>query len=90
MNSPSGMCLSDESVRVSRWALGGAVPDEDVVVVHLANDNTLTLMPQIDITTLKDYNITTIGPTVLNTSEARLALPLDQMPVPLSGHCPGG
>jgi hypothetical protein len=89
MNSPSGMCLSDESVRVSRWALGGVVPNEDVVVVHLANDGTLTLLPQLDITTLKDYNITTIGPTVLNTSEARLALPLDHMPVPLSGHCPG-
>jgi hypothetical protein len=89
MNSPSGMCLSDESVRVSRWALGGVVPNEDVVVVHLANDGTLTLMPQLDITTLKDYNITTIGPTVFKTSEARLALPLDQMPVPLSGHCPG-
>jgi hypothetical protein len=89
MNSPSGMCLSDDAVRVSRWALGGVVPNEDVVVVHLANDGTLTLFPQLDITSLKDYNITTIGPTVLKTSEARLALPLDKMPVPLSGHCPG-
>jgi hypothetical protein len=88
MNSPSGMCLSDDAVRVSRWALGGVVPNEDVVVVHLANDGTLTLLPQLDITTLKDYSITTIGPTVLKTSEARLMLPLDQMPFPLSGHCP--
>jgi hypothetical protein len=99
MNSPSGMCLAGDWVRASRWALGGLsigewgnrfVPDEDIAVVHYANDGTLTLMPQLDITTLKDYNITTIGPTILKTSTARLALPFDQMPIPLSGHCPGG
>jgi len=84
----SGMCLDEGSVRTSRWALGDVVPNENIVVVHYANDGTLTLMRDIDIRSLENYNIATAGPNILTTNEERLALPFDQMPVPLSGHCP--
>lgn len=84
----SGMCLDADGVRTSRWALGEIVPTADIVIVHYANDGTLTLLRDIDIRDLDDYNIATAGPNTLITNVERLALPYDQMPVPLSGHCP--
>jgi hypothetical protein len=84
----SGMCLNEDSVRASRWAMGEIVANEDIVVVYYANDGTLTLAREIDIRDLDDYNIATAGPNILTTNEERFVLPVDQMPVPLSGHCP--
>jgi hypothetical protein len=89
LDFPSGMCLEDDGIRPSRWTSVPFVPNEDVVILRYANDGSMTLLPQIDIADLGGYNIATANPTVLKTSEQRLALPFDQMPVPLSGHCPG-
>jgi len=88
LNFASGPCLQTDSVRTSRWSLADDVPNEDVVIVHYANDGTITLLSEIAVAELDGYNIATSGPAVLTTSAERLVIPFDQMPVPLSGHCP--
>ncbi len=89
LNFPSGLCLEENGVRSSRWAIVPWVPNEDIVIVKYANDGTMSLLPEITVADLGTYNIATAGPAVLKTDPERLLLPFDQMPVPLSGHCPG-
>ncbi|MCB9449900.1 MAG: hypothetical protein H6672_00580 [Anaerolineaceae bacterium] len=88
----SGLCLDADGIRSSRWASPQLVSNEDIVLLHYANDGTMTLLREIDMQDLAGYNIGTSEPgvlTTLRTNESRLALPFDEMPVPLTSSCPG-
>jgi hypothetical protein len=72
----SGICLNEDVVHSSRWAFGKKHPYADIVLVrydHRAGE--MTLLPAIPLTDLTDYNVTTAGATVLQSSVERMLVP---------------
>jgi hypothetical protein len=73
----SGMCLDWDVVHSSRWATGPTHPDADVVIVRYSDTTgTMTILPEIRMSDLGAYNITTAGPMALKTNPDRLVVPL--------------
>jgi len=75
--APAGMCLDWGVVHASRWAVGSTHPNEDIVILHYDHRaGHMTILPEIHMADLTEYNITTAGPAVLRTNPARLLVPL--------------
>jgi hypothetical protein len=74
----AGMCLGADAIRLTRWSFGGWQPYENVVVVRYDHiSHTMTIQPQISLSDLEDYNITTSGPLILRTNPERVTVPLE-------------
>lgn len=74
----AGICLDLDEVYGSRWAVGAPYPNEDIVVVQYdSNQGKMTILPEIRVNELQNYNLTTAGPVALSTNPRRLAIPLE-------------
>ena len=72
----TGICLAEDEVYSSRWAIPAALthPNEDVVILRYdAAAGTMTVLPRLEIEALDGYNIATAGPGALETNPARVA-----------------
>jgi len=76
--APAGMCLDWHVIHASRWAVGSTHPNEDIVILHYDHRaGRMTILPEIHMVDLAEYNITTAGPAVLRTNPARSLVSLE-------------
>ncbi len=73
----AGVCMDQNVVHPTRWALQQAQPNDNVVIVHYdARAGTMTIIPEITLADLPGYNFTSAGPTSLRTNPKRVAVPI--------------